>query len=767
MDEPSEQLSADRVGSAGNSRLSASVLGVCLAAALAIALAGSIGLAGQTRTLQYAAYAVGFGMLLPLATALGSWRSVTVRWRAEMGAAASAAATAVVAMLCLMRLAGLAGMPRTAVSVLAALGGLAVAAGAVILPRVLASSGAGPSESGLRRLAAEHLPSLAVIAVALVVILFLPKEVSPVTLVVAIAIGAGGLLIPGKLPSANLPRWALVALNVAFLVAVALLVIDVTGYWGTDISLPGAADYPYGGFGASVQIHQHFFLGPVNDVLHGRALLVDANAVYGIGNTYLLALWFELVPLGYGTFALFGSLASLLVLILGWAIARAAGVSRAIASITIVLAAMVSVLAPPFPPSLFINLGGLRFAPPYVLLAVALLVHRDGRNLARSPWVLATFAFFSLWNIEAITYCAGAYVGLLAVDAVPAPTLRRGIAETARSVGSLLAACLLAYLIFGVLTLSLAGAWPDWGRYLALFRAWYDFVSAVFAGDVEAWSRGWLIGGIYVASSVGTVAFLRSAVTTRPSGRTTVASAGLAGAGIAFLSYFVAHSADVYLAYVSYPALLLCAIWLSNPGLRGAARARWRRAALAVGAFLAVLIVGGSWSAARPRLPYTALAHLIPGGPSLSEDLSQLWHSPPLRRDAQAAAVLIDRYFPAGKALVLIEPDLGQEALMRSDRANLLPISYPWQDELDLDRSLPPVAAAVNELEPGTPILLQSPPEPGAVSTPEQFYGNVPPGERLGPLAQAASDLIRERFGLKRVATGPDGLYVAYLKAGG
>lgn len=44
---------------------------------------------------------------------------------------------------------------------------------------------------------------------------------------------------------------------------------------------------------------------------------------------------------------------------------------------------------------------------------------------------------------------------------------------------------------------------------------------------------------------------------------------------------------------------------------------------------------------------------------------------------------------------------------------------------------------------------------------------SVLPGERLGPLAQAASDDIRGRFTLAPVASGPDGLYVARLVPSG
>jgi hypothetical protein len=101
--------------------------------------------------------------------------------------------------------------------------------------------------------------------------------------------------------------------------------------------------------------------------------------------------------------------------------------------------------------------------------------------------------------------------------------------------------------------------------------------------------------------------------------------------------------------------------------------------------------------------------------------------------------------------------------LCRSGRANLLPISYPFQDEVDMADSLPPVVEAVDDLEPGTMGLFQEPPPPGSAPSAQQIYGNVPDGARLGPLAQAAYDRILERFRLQRVAEGPEGLYVARL----
>jgi len=751
----------------------AAVLAICLASGLAISGAGLIGLVGQTRALQFAAFILGFGALLPLSVAFALRLSASERDPEGMRAAAIGAGIGVVGLLCLMRLAGIAGAPGELVSALGLIGGLAAAGGAFWLARRPAPAirGEPPAwASALASVTGEWLALLAAGLVAAAVLVFAPTSVSPAAVAVAAVAGAAVALLRRPLRGPRFPTWMVIALDAALLALAALLVVDVTGYWGQDFAVSASSGMPPEQLGPIAQIHQHFYLGPVNDVLHGRALLVDANSVYGIGNAYLMAAWFQVAPLGYGPFGLFGSLFSVLVIVLGWGIARFAGVPRSIAAATVALAVMLTVLAPLTSPSLFLNVGGLRFAPPFLLLAVALLVSGRDTPVTRSPWVLAAFAFFSLWSLEAITYCGCTYLGLLAAEAIDARTLRGAVGRVLSSVLLLLGACIAAHLLFAVLTRTLGGGWPDWGAYVSLFKAWSDILANVFGGFAEPWSRAWLLGGVYVASAVGAVLLLRSGDESVAGRRTVLAIVGMTATGASFLSYFVAHSSDVFLPYVAYPALLVAAMWISlalgREGTGGSSVA-WSRAALGTGAFAAILIVAGSWSAAEDRLPRTALAHLIPGGPSLREDAGLMWSSPPIDPRAVPAEELIDRHFSGEEALVLTEPDLGQEELLRSGRANLLPISYPWQDEVDLGNALPAVEDAVAELKPGTPILTQgplTPEQPPSVSLLfEQAFGNVPDGARLGPLAQAALDAIRERFDLETVATGPDGLRVSRL----
>jgi hypothetical protein len=726
---------------------------------------GLVGLVGQTRTLLFAAFLLVFAALVPAAAALTASSALTRLEPVRLRAAAVLGAAALVLTIGVLRVADLLGADADLSAVMTIAGGAAVVVVTALVAGLLPVRPAAPPPPWVRHAAAltwsERLPGIAVAGALFTLIAFTPEDVTPLAVAAALVVAGAAALIAMR------HRWAPagggvgLALDAAVLAVVALLVIDIGGYWGEGIA---AVDSPTPFFtteSVSAQLHQHFFLGPVNDVLHGRALLVDANSVYGIGNTYVLALIFTVLPLNYGTFTLVGGVMTLLMLALGWWIARRAGVVRPAAALLVLVATLIGVLDPFFPPTLYSNLGGFRFGPPFALLAVALLVHRDGAAISRSPWVVATFAVFSTWSLESITYCSGAYLGLLLIDVARADGIRRAGTELLRSVGALLAGCLVVHAVFALVTLAFAGSLPDWTDYIALFRAWSDIISFAFGSyGLEAWSRGLLLGGLYAGSIVAVVAITRRGSTWMPA-KTVVAVAGLSGTGIAFLTYFLAHSRDVYLLYVCLPALIVGAIWLCAAARAGSAP--WRAAAVGIGTFVAALLVAGGWDDGRDRFSRTALAHLLPGGPSLSEDLDYLWDAPPVKPAAEGAVALLDANFPDDRAIVLTEPDLGQEALLRSGRANGLPISYPWQDEVYLDRSLPPVERAVDELELGERLLLQDPPAPDEPPTAQQAFGNVPIGERLGPLAQAALDRIEEDWVLRRIDEGPDGLYVAEL----
>ena len=165
------------------------------------------------------------------------------------------------------------------------------------------------------------------------------------------------------------------------------------------------------------------------------------------------------------------------------------------------------------------------------------------------------------------------------------------------------------------MTLIFAGSWPDWGMYVRLFKAWSDIVAGAFGTTVANWSRSWLDRGALCRAPpwrLCQIVLSRQAFLPR---RSLIAIAGLTGTGIAFLTYFVSHTYDLYLLYTSIPPLILIAIWLSLAFRMDAPALPWRRFAAGTAAVLATMLVAGSWGAVRPQLSTTALAHLFPAIP--------------------------------------------------------------------------------------------------------------------------------------------------------
>ncbi len=749
-------MTAGRARSRGAIAAAIALAAVAIVGAM-LAVAGVVAMAGAERESETAAYAIALAAVLPAAYALAR-RSLS-RAAPISSAAALATCGLAAATLLVLWIAGVAGAPANALRVAAIVLGIGLVA-------VAAVATVGSEGSPVRRhsLPSRWMPAAAALVACAALVPFLP---SPVSGWGVLAAGAGALLaarFAPRLAGVALPAWARIGVDVALLALVVLVALDLTGYWGEDAaSVAGGVRLDI--FAPTAQVHQGYFLGPATDVLHGRALLVEADSAYGIGSGYAVAGWFQLVPIGYGTFTLLGSLAAAVAIAAGWVILRLARAPVVVIAVAVVAGLVTCVLAPDTPPTMYSNVGGMRFGPPLILILAMLFAARRERPVSWSLAAGAVFAFFSIWSVEAFVYCTGVWIAVVLAEALGA-----GRAGAARLVGRALLTAVAAFaavhLAFSLLTLAFAGELPDWRMYVSLFRAWSRIVTDFdyFNDPIQPWSAVWVVGGVYVLSALA----LATALTARRGSLprlTVVAIAGLTGGGAAMLTYFLSHPIDFYLLYISYPAILLVALWTSLA--LASSVVPWRRAAIAVATFVAVAMVAGTWSAARERAPRTALAHLLPGGPSFGHDWDLMWSSPPIHDDAEAAQALIED-FPGDEALVLTEPDLGLEALMRTGRANLLPSSYPPNDEVDLSHSLPPVEEAVAAIEPGTLMLTQSPPRPGepiAYSLAfQQWFGSTPQGQRLGPLAQQALAGIEERFRLVPVERGPDGLRVVRLE---
>lgn len=525
---------------------------------------------------------------------------------------------------------------------------------------------------------------------------------APAQLVLALVVAAGLLGAHLLFLRRRCSRRLGIALDLSVVALLALVLNDLALH-----------DEPQRFFGSFSDLHQNFYLGPVNDLLHGRAMLVATFSQYGVGPFYLLAAWFQLATPGYGGLALFSGLLTAAMVALAYSILRSGRTPRPLALAATAVVAVAAFFHPLEPPTLFPSAGGLRLMLPYLLVAVGLLAESRGQR----PGVLrfavpAVLAVASLWSLETFVYCLAAFGGMAAASAMAG---EGGLRAFVRRAGSELRApalaILLAHLLFAVLTRALAGQWPDWGRYLEYIGAYS--VDGLGALPVGPWSGGVLLGGIYLASLAGIVVLRVHAP--RLFWEERIALTGVAGMGLfgfASLSYLVGRSFPGVAELLAPPCIVGVALWLGILERRRASVPRLARLGALSAASVATGMLGiFSWPTLEERGPRTPLAIGLLGGAeggSLTGGLDRMWHSEPLDDRVAGAHRLLRRHFPGdGPVLVVAESEHTTELLVQSGRVNVLPVSHFLQDGVLIGRSWPPVARTIDVLPPGTLMLTE------------------------------------------------------------
>jgi hypothetical protein len=180
--------------------------------------------------------------------------------------------------------------------------------------------------------------------------------------------------------------------------------------------------------------------------------------------------------------------------------------------------------------------------------------------------------------------------------------------------------------------------------------------------------------------------------------------------------------------------------------------ARWRIVSGATIALALAMIAVAGWPSIESKGKITALALAVPGGGSIHHSLADLAGNPALDpRDPVGAALLARHLPPATPALVVSEPDLTTEILMRAGRRNLLPISHLPEDTL-IGSSRSRVREASRRLAAGT-LLLTSPP----------LLAGAPP--KYNELQVFTRAVLYRHFILRVIERTPEGLELVRLVA--
>lgn len=581
---------------------------------------------------------------------------------------------------------------------------------------------------------------------------------------------AAALLFVHVRSRAAAPRRAGLILDVAVLVLVVMTVIDVSGY--QEYLRPDAHTVTAAGdlrltpdeLAYFHRHHEGFFLAPLNDMLHGRALLVDTSSQYGVGVFYFLAAFFQMAPLGYGALGLLVGFLTGLQFALAYGVLRLAGVARTLAIPAVVAAVLGLVLGSLGSYNDFPSTGGLRYGIPWLIVAAVLLAaRRPDRRRAMWGAAIVLVGCSSVWSFETFAYAGAAYTAAAAFEA--GTRERRRLRTFVAYIAASLAACVVAHVILAVGTRLFAGAWPDWSTYLAYLDAYAQSSLAVVS---EPWTPGLPMMLVHLASLICLAGLVTRdhelLLARRPA---LMAIAATNGLGIASFSYWVGLSLPNSLFFMGLPVLVVVVLWLS---LASDARARvpsaLKLAALAAGLWFAATLAISGWQETEAKWRRTALAHTIPGTGdqnSLPKAFSRLWHSPVSDRRALQAQTVLDRHLPHGApALVIVAFELTVETLLRSDRINVLPISHPVQDSLVPDQVNPKVISAVDALPSGTLLLTQPAAWDAAIKTTADYIAKT-----LTPVQRLALDRIQSRFHLEVIDRTPDGLMIVRLRRRG
>ena len=563
------------------------------------------------------------------------------------------------------------------------------------------------------------------------------------------------------------PRWAGLLLDVVVVVFVLMMVTDVSGY--QEYLGAGAEERTFvlvdgvplasSDLASLQRIHESFVLGPLNDMQHGRPMLVDTSSQYGVGVFYFLSAFFDIAPLGYGALGLLTGFLTGLQFALAYGVLRLAGVARTLAIPAIIAAVLGLVLGSLGSYNDFPSTGALRYGIPWLIVAVSLLAARRSHR-RRSMWgaAIALVACTSVWSFETFAYAGATYTAAVAFEASMRERGRR-LRALVTSIGAVLAACVLAHVILAAGTRAFAGAWPDWSTYLAYLRLYSQL-----PGVTVVWTPGLPMLFVHLASLIclaGLVARGHEILLARRPALIAIAATN--GLGIASYSYWVGISLHNALFFMGLPVVVVVGLWLS---VTSEAPARVPRAlkfaALTAGLWFAATLAISGWQHTEDKWRRTALAHAVPGigyEDSLPDAFWRLWHNPPGDPRALRAQRLLDRHLPDGApALVVMEPELTVETLVRSGRLNVLPMSHPRQEDLVPDEVDAKVIATVAALRPGTLMLTQ--PAIWPVKTPAIEFAN-----RLVRVQRLALDRIRSRFRLEVVDRAPGGLTIVRLVA--
>jgi hypothetical protein len=732
----------------------------CVATFVALACAVLVLSGGPSKNLDTGLWVLAFAIALPLGTFLGARQDRRLaaipqpitRWALAFGA------SLLMSGLVLLRLLGTGSAP--------ALGWLAVAAYGV-------TELAARRPAIFARLEARPARAPAVVGVGAIVImigLFLatpnaflsgvwgdrprPSLVQVWVAFAAVPVVAGVALAAVLVLDRRTPRaWRRRLFDVGLCVVLAMVVFEV--------GLTPADMLPIANTGPAFVVHQDFYLAPVNDMAHGRTMLVDIWGQYGVGVYYALLAVLSVLPQNHGGLVLLLSTLMAAQYVLVYATLRTAVRSQALVIASVGAAVMANVFANLGAYAGYPSIGPMRFGPPYLVVAAAVAAARwPQHERAMRVGQLIVIAIAAVWSFETFAYTVVTWFALAALWAFG--RARAGLRVFVRELGAAATVSVGAVLALTIGTRVAVGAWPDWTGYFAYLRM---YSGELWTLPLDVWSPALLMAVAIFLSAVGVVAVARDE-RVPASGPVLAGLAGFTGFAASTFTYFLGRSHPNCILILLVPVCALGCLWASvflPP--RGQGYPAWRVVPVALTLVVAASLILFGFPFAVDRWQQTAFAQAVPfadgrlpgqGGLSLRTSLVELWGGT-VRAGSSGSTqtldeslvdhgvMLLKRYDPGDGPAQVVLPQ-APDILLKARRVNLLPISEPLEENLTIPRLWPKIAGAIDAAPDGT-ILLTS----------------TLPSQTNLPILQRTLGKLRQRFDFQVLESSPDGLQVIRL----
>ncbi len=443
----------------------------------------------------------------------------------------------------------------------------------------------------------------------------------------------------------------------------------------------------------SEALHLDFYMGPVNDLLAGKSLLVNVACQYGVLVIYFLAAIFKsgLFPPSWAGLSFviemlyilqFAAIYFLLKAILkrAWAAILALGVILVLNY----FATMEDAVG-------FPSIGPLRFGLVYLLLVTELLRNKYPkiRRLALVfESIIVGLAF--AWSFETCIYVVCTFFALVVFEGfVQSFSLRDWVHHVLQRFGLALLAVFATQALLTADVYLRSGQLPNWEYYfeylvvyglgelgayqITLWSPWVVIV-LIYFGSLIAMTYQYVLRGKREQVTEGTLVF------------------GLTAFGIMQFTYFLGRSHPNNLYHISVPAIFVVSYWIVQiTGQRSDIPRGFRFSFLYVSCYALLLMLFAVGPQVAPKLTESGLYSVFESVPRLFEGKSIEWedrlqsvfHPVPSRVETNEVIYLVKKYAPDKQRIQLyVEPDIGIEALMLTRKGNIYAVSDPIQDDL-------------------------------------------------------------------------------------